>query len=430
MRSLTTEYEYEAPTLLRGSVNVHNVPTSSHLSTLLQLARVGPIERIRHESHSSRAFVDFIDPVAAGLFCQRLRVLRFVKDAEIGLTLTEEYTRPSASTVALIGFRSASRCIMIFALPEGITKDSLKVNLSRFGPVEKVDIFQRTVGRVHFFSVESAFLALLTLRKQLKACNTKLDRVHFTADRFDFAYINRKLEVKQNRPTPRPHSVVIGGLSKFITINSVINLVEEAIAPLHVNGEALRDLTSYKKKLFLNFMRSADTALFVDMFKAEIPAMHGGKGEATVQLVPPEPMTMHHLHFNRAVRMGATRKLFISDIQGWGRIDRQRIHEDFSKFGPITDISISESENCALITFRTLNHAMKAMTHIHADNQAFRRYAGTKITFFQHPESVIPPPLPIHIRCDEELEGQGDDVGETPVADAMASPVVPFLGSL
>ncbi|KAF9262051.1 hypothetical protein L218DRAFT_1078236, partial [Marasmius fiardii PR-910] len=390
--------------LLRGSVIVENVPTPSYLSTVLDRVQIGPIDRIQHEPLRSLAFLDFIDPGSAEIFCKRFR--ERAEDTEGGPTIAEKYSTPSAWPVAAIGYYRASRCITIlYPKPPNTTEDSLKEDLSRFGPVEKVETFNdasegtyKTI--VHFNSIESALQAMTTLRKE-EGLNGA--RIHFRPDRFDLS--NQQPEgvvQEENHAQISRHVYLTGFDARPSTLNGVLNLIEKTTAPFHVHGEALQNITVFKgkrKPIFLSFMRPEDAVRFVDTFNSQSSLSHNKKPKAHSHPLSRPEKGYKTLHLSRAVGLGATRTLLLTGIRAW---DRKGLHEDFSRFGHITKIFISKSEhgsrNRALITFNDIHHATKAIAKVYADNQSFQRYVGTKISFFQRPQSTVPPPLPIFIR--------------------------------
>ncbi|KAF9262055.1 hypothetical protein L218DRAFT_1078238 [Marasmius fiardii PR-910] len=317
----------------------------------------------------------------------------------------ETYNRPTALVVAAIGYHSASRCILINPVPHNATEDSLKEYLSRFGPVERMEIRMNKVEekyfvRVHFFSIESALKVFISLPSKE---DMKEAKIHFGTECFDLRFRNHKRAVQEKRQARTSLNVALNGFARSsIAMKSLRDRIEQATAPYHVHGEALRSITHYtngdQRNILLQFMRAEDAKLFHRIFNSQSSA--AGNREVKAIMDPPTPKWLNSLQFACAVRLGATRKLCIESIRGWGLIDRDQILEDFSRFGPIANVSISESGNRAYITFNTINHATNVICQIYADQQTFRRYAGTEISFFQHPESTIPPPLPLRILCD------------------------------
>ncbi|KAF9262050.1 hypothetical protein L218DRAFT_960656 [Marasmius fiardii PR-910] len=399
-RFLTTERVFTTRPNLRGSVLVHNVPTPSHLSAVIDRVGVGPIDHVQHEPNSFRAFLHFIEAQSAGKFYHALR--RTLTDAEFGPSVMKTYSRPAAEVVAGIGYRSASRCILIYGLPRTTTEDSLKHDFSRFGPVEKLEMFrmeseETCSARVHLWSISSAMAALLALRKEPRMKNAK---IRFGVDRFDLRSKRFKYEFSKDRQAQNSRSVLLKGYAGSpLREDAVFQLVEEVIVPLQTHGEVIKSIVSHPKSssyMYLNFMHSEDAVRFVDIFNARVSVLQNKEAEAT--LAPPSLLELHHLQYTRAVRLGATRTLIITGIQDREDINHDRIQEDFSRFGPIIKITSSENANRTLITFRNIAHAMDAIGHIYIHDGTFRRYAGTKISFFRPSESTIPPPLAISIQ--------------------------------
>ncbi|KAG7094889.1 hypothetical protein E1B28_005696 [Marasmius oreades] len=405
----------------RRTILVHGVSTPNQLSDLLDQVRVGPLESICHESSAERAFLSFLDANSAGKFASRL--MRVKPEANVRNYIGENSHKVAAEVIAAVGSRQASRCIVINPMPKGITEDSLKQELSRFGEVEKVEIIRKSeetsFGRVHFYNIWSASMANLTLRME---DSMKGAKVHFAPERLD---LDMQLALKEMKQHPddtlssEPFTAVLTDLASPVTLNKVLSLVRSATVASQ--GEVLQSIVSQAdgQRFYLNFVRSADALLFVNAFNSQVPKAlpEGGK----VALIPPRRSALPRIQTIRAVRLGATRTLGIFGISDWRRVNHARINDDFSKFGRIIDISIVKENNCAFIRYADIVYAMRAVERVFISNRQFRRYAGAKVTFVQEDQSVIPRIMPVSIPTIEEQEKEeSDGVQEAPAADKIS----------
>ncbi|KAF9262047.1 hypothetical protein L218DRAFT_1078233, partial [Marasmius fiardii PR-910] len=408
----------------RTNIVLNRITTPTRLATVLDKVQVGPIERAHHEPKTSRAYIDFIEPESSRLFYDRLQEMS--EELDVGCSLLKKYSRPKASVVAAIGTRTASRCITIYPIPPSTQNYQLREDLSRFGLVEKVEINENRRGicsaTVHFYSIESALEASLALRKEE---GTKNSRIKFGVDRFDFSFEAYEKELQEYRKAVDARTVILSDYGNDFV--KALKLVERVIGPLQVHGEALKSMMpelSSKlggervQRIKLTFMRAADATRFMRIYNSQLVPIWSG---LKAKLAPPSRLRYHHLFHTRAVRLGATRRLVISNIQDRERINHKNVLEDFLGFGRITNMYFPEKENCAFVSFTHVLNAMNAINFFHAHRKILYRYHGTQISFYQHPSSNIPPTLPVSIYCDR---GQGstasplsigvdDDLAET-----------------
>ncbi|KAF9264533.1 hypothetical protein L218DRAFT_943665 [Marasmius fiardii PR-910] len=297
-----------------------------------------------------------------------------------------------AEVIAAIGCHRASRCINIHSVPRSITEDSLRVDLSRFGQVEKLELFKKSKGpetgksftRVHFFSIKSAMRAKSAIMEGSTMSGTT---VHFRLERFDYSLRYQVVALKRHTKPLEPlaRNVLLTDFSRNAS-KRILSLVHKATAAVSLHGEVVQNIST-TDQTYLTFMRPEHALLFVNVFNTHISS---GLPEGA--------------------RLGATRTLCIFGTQNWEQITRRRILDDFSKFGEVIDTHVSVPHTRAFIVYNDIDGAMRAIDRIRFDKQIHERYGGTQISFVHGPSSTIPRVVAVPI--------PGGDVQEIPVTGA------------
>ena len=78
-----------------------------------------------------------------------------------------------------------------------------------------------------------------------------------------------------------------------------------------------------------------------------------------------------------AVSNGASRNIYVGNINDFQYYNSKKLRDDFSNFGDIEQINYLEEKNCAFINFVNIANAIKAIDGI----KSFNDYKNLKINF-------------------------------------------------
>lgn len=138
--------------------------SDASVDELLNLVRFGPIENVRLLPEKSCVFISFLDGSTAAAFHADASVKKL---ALHGQELKIGWGKPSTvlQSVALaINQHQATRNVYVGNLEEETTEQSLRDDLSRFGPIDQVKIVRdKNIGFVHFLSIATAMKVVATL---------------------------------------------------------------------------------------------------------------------------------------------------------------------------------------------------------------------------------------------------------------------------
>ncbi|KAL0068107.1 hypothetical protein AAF712_004767 [Marasmius tenuissimus] len=302
--------------------------------------------------------------------------------------------------VAAIGYRFASRRILINQLPEGATLKFLQEDMTRFGDVEAVGYKSpRNMkelasggaahqgpkrGWVQFCSVKSAMLALKTLRMEqgeggptginfdVENCDWQLKRQYKQM----FAMKRQKLQSSEYFRAVR--------LTKYEEPMSIPRTVMPLLRNTNLpdRGEAVLSIKKgFTQKqspaITVEFLRPEDALVFWNTCNEE--AEKTGKGKAVLKAVEPDHVTFHNA---RAVALGATRTIGIYNISNWEGLTREAIQYHFSLFGPVYQTQVNEKGRCAFVKYCNMDGAMAAIDRIWLKDCTFHEpYDGAMINF-------------------------------------------------
>ncbi|KAG7094910.1 hypothetical protein E1B28_005716 [Marasmius oreades] len=385
-RCLTTNSDSSTQTQYR-TLLLRDVPTLSVLNEVLDRNHVGPIERIQYDSKGLRAFLSFLDQETAEKFAIKVKKSKHNVDP---IFYTGVQRHPGVEIVAAIGLRKASRCIAV-NLPEGVTEESFKRDMSRFGEIQKAAVKTKkndiqkdrrfgimyTAGQVHFYSIESALRAVDTIHKERGKARFIVEECDLHLSNMYREFGRAKLEHRQLPEQLR--SVYLHkneGLRGPIH-RQLMTLIQKASLP--ARGEVIQRVERKDSGtgLLIVFIHPEDALLFWNTCNSEGP--RSGFTNATLTVTTPETAIFH---VARAVAMGATRTLGIYNIHNWNSLSVRDIHRDFSEFGPVFEVRLSKTQECAFVKFAYISSSMKAIDHVSSHDGVFKEpYAGTAIGF-------------------------------------------------
>ena len=146
------------------TVYVGNLPADAAVDELLSQVRFGPIESVKILPEKSCAFISFLDPNVASAFNSdaSMRKIRLhEQELKIGFG---KATPVQPHVLAAVSQHNATRNVYLGNLDESITEETLRDDLSRFGPIDQVKIVRdKQIGFVHFLSIAIAIKCVQTL---------------------------------------------------------------------------------------------------------------------------------------------------------------------------------------------------------------------------------------------------------------------------
>jgi RNA recognition motif-containing protein len=175
------------------TVYVGNLPADASVDELLNQVKFGPIENVRILAEKNCAFISFLDGGTAAAFHADASVKKMsLHNQELKIGWGKPSTCPTPVAMA-VQQSQATRNVYLGQLDESVTEQSLRDDLSRFGPIDQVKIVRdKNIGFVHFLSITTAMKVVATLPTE-PAWTGK--RVNYGKDRC--AYVPRSQQQNQ-----------------------------------------------------------------------------------------------------------------------------------------------------------------------------------------------------------------------------------------
>ena len=175
------------------TVYVGNLPAEASVDELLSQVKFGPIENVRILPEKNCAFISFLDGNMAAAFHADASVKKMSlhnQELKIG------WGKPSACPTPIlmaVQQNQATRNVYLGQLDEETTEQSLRDDLSRFGPIDQVKIVRdKNIGFIHFLSIGTAIKVVSSLPSE-PAWSGK--RVNYGKDRC--AYVPKSQQQNQ-----------------------------------------------------------------------------------------------------------------------------------------------------------------------------------------------------------------------------------------
>lgn len=163
------------------TVYVGNLPAEATVDELLSLVKFGPIESVRLLPEKNCAFISFLNAQVAAAFHADSSVRHIsLHGQELKIGWGKPSVPPPAVVMA-VQQHQASRNVYIGQLDEDTTEQSLREDLSRFGPIDQVKIVRdQAIAFVHFLSIQTAMKVVAVLPTEPKWSGK---RVNYGKDR-------------------------------------------------------------------------------------------------------------------------------------------------------------------------------------------------------------------------------------------------------
>ncbi|KAI0753188.1 hypothetical protein C8Q80DRAFT_1217425 [Daedaleopsis nitida] len=457
------------------TVYVGNLPATASVDELLNLVHFGPLESIRVLPEKSCVFLSFLDgPTAAAFHADALIKKLSLHGQELKIGWGKPSPVPSQVALA-IQQSNASRNVYLGGLEETTTEEQLRDDLSRFGLIDQVKIVRdKNIGFVHFLSISTATKVVNTLPTEPAWAGK---RVNYGKDRC--AYIPKSQQAAAqaaqaaaaqslvaqsaalspltgNNPfaspltpympfSPDALSTLAGGqgLNRTVYLGNIHPETTTEDLCNAIRGGVLQSLRYMQDKhiAFVTFVDPAAALTFFQVASYQGLTLNNrrlkiGWGKNSGPLPPALALAVHS---------GATRNVYVGNIEDFDTFIEEKLKRDFGEYGEIELVNFLKEKNCAFVNFTNIANAIKAIDGV--KNKA--DYANLRIAHGKdrcanpprsgpqggsggrrggasQPPSAIEPPEGENLLKDEPVNGikeepsEGADVPSGEVVEASA----------
>lgn len=399
------------------TVYIGNLPATASVDELLNLVHFGPLESIRVLPEKSCVFLSFLDGATAAAFHADATIKKLsLHGQELKIGWGKASTVPAQVQLA-ISQSNASRNVYLGGLDENMTEEQLRDDLSRFGLIDQVKIVRdKNIGFVHFLSISVATKVVNTLPTEPAWAGK---RVNYGKDRCAYIPKSQQAAAQQAQAAAAqslvaqsaaaaaaamsPHSAMPptpGGMnsaagfgppfSPYTPFTPSVDALQQAMAAANaVNGAAAQamnrtvylgnihpettteDLCNairggvlqsirYMQDKHIAFVTFVDPAAAFTFF--QVASFQGltlnnrrlkiGWGKNSGPLPPPLALAVHS---------GATRNVYIGNVEDFETFTEERLKRDFGEYGDIELVNFLKEKNCAFVNFTNISNAIKAI---------------------------------------------------------------------
>ncbi|PWN20329.1 hypothetical protein BCV69DRAFT_287606 [Microstroma glucosiphilum] len=379
------------------TVYVGNLPPDASVDELLNHVKFGPIENVRVLGEKNCAFISFLDGHIAAAFHADASVKKLSLH---GRELKIGWGKPSpCPTPVLLNVQQhqATRNVYVqLGDDDTTTEESLRDDLSRFGPIDQVKIVRdKNIGFVHFLSIATAIKVVTHLPHE-PAWKNK--RVHYGKDRCAyipksqqqnqahnsqaaamgmaaaaslgyqtaFGFAPATVEASQQCPIGN-RTVYLGNLHPDTTTEEICN---------HIRGGILQTVRYIPDKhiAFVTFVDANSALAFQHLASYSGVMIHNrrlkiGWGKHSGPLSPAIAM---------AVQSGGSRNVYIGNISDPDYFNEDKLRADFSEHGEVELVNSLREKNCAFVNFCNIQNAIKAIEAMksHEEYQQLKIFHG------------------------------------------------------
>ncbi|KAG5643193.1 hypothetical protein DXG03_001352 [Asterophora parasitica] len=381
------------------TVYVGNLPATASVDELLNLVHFGPLESIRVLPEKSCVFLSFLDGATAAAFHADATIKKMALHAQ-ELRIGWGKPSPVPAQVALaISQSNASRNVYLGGLDESMTEEQLRDDLSRFGLIDQVKIVRdKNIGFVHFLSIAVATKVVNTLPTEPNWANK---RVNYGKDRCAYIPKSQQAAAQQAQAVAAqslvsPQSAVggfspfagygaqgagglpfgLGGIGDVIGAGGVQGLNRTVyLGNIHpetttedlcnaIRGGVLQSIRYMADKhiAFVTFVDPAAAFTFYQVAAYQGLTLNNrrlkmGWGKNSGPLPPSLALAVHS---------GATRNVYIGNIEDFETFTEDRLNRDFGEYGDVELVNFLKEKNCAFVNFTNISNAIKAIEGIKA----------------------------------------------------------------
>ncbi|KZS88208.1 hypothetical protein SISNIDRAFT_460086 [Sistotremastrum niveocremeum HHB9708] len=388
------------------TVYIGSLPPTASVDELLNLVHFGPIENVRVLPEKSCVFVSFLDGATAAAFHADATIKKLnLHGQELKVGWGKASPVPSQVMLAITQ-SNASRNVYLGGLDEGMTEEQLRDDLSRFGLIDQVKIVRdKNIGFVHFLSISVATKVVAQLPTEPAWAGK---RINYGKDRCAYipksqqqqaaaaqAAAAQSLVAQQYPVTSSPYTATFGevgnptapqnanlqvmaaaavgtGMNRTVYIG---NIHPETTTEDLCNGVRAGVLQSvrYMQDKHIAFVTFVDPTAAYTFF--HVSSYQGltlnnrrlkiGWGKNSGPLPPAVAMAVHS---------GATRNVYVGNIEDFDVFSEEKLRRDFGEYGEIELINFLKEKNCAFVNFTNIANAIKAIEAVknHPDYTSLR----------------------------------------------------------
>ncbi|KAI5988220.1 hypothetical protein EDD15DRAFT_2464174 [Pisolithus albus] len=378
-------------------------PATASVDELLNLVHFGPLESIRVLPEKSCVFLSFLDAATAAAFHADATIKKLSLH---GQELKIGWGKPSpvsAQVQLAIQQSNASRNVYLGGLDESMTEEQLRDDLSRFGLIDQVKIVRdKNIGFVHFLSIAIATKVVNTLPTEPawagKRINYGKDRCAYVpksqqaAAQAAQAAAAQSLVAQSAALTPGAGPFGANGFGGPFSPYAAfapdgMNLTSAGAAGMGMQGmnrtvylgnihpeTTAEDLCNairggvlqsvrYMQDKHIAFVTFVDPAAAFTFF--QVSSYQGltlnnrrlkiGWGKVSGPLPPSLALAVHS---------GATRNVYIGNIEDFEVFSEEKLTRDFEEYGEIELVNFLKEKNCAFVNFTNISNAIKAIDGI------------------------------------------------------------------
>ena len=394
-----------APGIVHGTsrtVYLGNIPPDTSAEEILGHVRSGQIESVRLLPDKNCAFISFLDGSAATHFHSDAILKKLSirgQDIKIGWGKPSQVPTSVALAVQQSG---ASRNVYLGNLPEDITDQEIRDELSKFGPIDTIKLVrEKSIGFVHFLSIGNAIKAVSQLPQEPKWQAPR--RVYYGKDRCAYVSKTQQQNAAQYLGIAPGYAHVLNDSDRDLISNAlaqqsvaaaavattaggVTNLGNRTVylGNIHpettieeicnvVRGGLLHHIRYIPDKhiCFVTFIDPTAAASFYALSNLQGLMIHNrrlkiGWGKHSGAL--PAAIAL-------AVSGGASRNVYIGNLdESW---TEEKLRQDFSEYGEIELVNALREKSCAFVNFTNIANAIKAIEGMRG-REEYRRF---KINF-------------------------------------------------
>lgn len=394
-----------APAYATGTsrtVYLGNIPADTSAEELLGHVRSGPIESVRILSDKNCAFISFLDGSSATHFHSDAILKKLsIKGQDIKIGWGKPSSVPTSVALA-VQQSGASRNVYLGNLPEDMTENELREDLSKFGQIDTVKLVrEKAIGFVHFLSIGNAVKAVSQLPQDPKWQPPR--RVYYGKDRCAYVSKTQQQNAAQYLGIAPGYAHVLNGADRDLITNALAqqSVAAAAVATTAGGVNNLGNRTVYlgnihpettieeicnvvrggllhhiryipdKHICFVTFIDPTSAASFYALSNLQGLMIHNrrlkiGWGKHSGGLPPAIAL---------AVSGGASRNVYIGNLdEAW---TEERLRQDFQEYGEIELVNTLREKSCAFVNFTNIANAIKAIEAVRGKEE----YKRFKVNF-------------------------------------------------
>ncbi|KIJ31279.1 hypothetical protein M422DRAFT_267084 [Sphaerobolus stellatus SS14] len=380
------------------TVYVGNLPADASVDELLNLVRFGPLESVRVLPEKSCVFISFLDGATAAAFHADATVKKLSLH---GQELKIGWGKPSpvpSQVMLSITQSNASRNVYLGGLDENMTEEQLRDDLSRFGLIDQVKIVRdKNIGFVHFLSIATATKVVATLPTEPawagKRVNYGKDRCAYVPKSQQAAAAAAQVAAAQSLVAQSaaaslqsfPHTpfspynempaTPVGaamlaqmaaaggtGLNRTVYLGNIHPETSTEDLCNAIRGGVLQSIRFMPDKhiAFVTFVDPTAAFTFYQVASYQGLTLNNrrlkiGWGKNSGPLPPALALAVHS---------GATRNVYIGNIEDFDTFSEERLRRDFGEYGDIELINFLKEKNCAFVNFTNISNAIKSIDSV------------------------------------------------------------------